>query len=232
MSSRWGDAVDDESAEGEAEAYEVLPETQVRVRRRWRRTARTGGVRRRSAAAAGEPATGSPTLKPVGEKLAAHARRRSRSHFAHRTAATRTLRSPARRCAGCGQRRWQQRMPRWRGFALISVSACAPQVIGPDKHGIKTIIEFKVKEDGTKARRLGARSAAACAAANTRALAAASTRPQVKITKKIRVQKVTKRVRRSALRTRASTHPPPHTRSRANTQTLFRSPLFRRCPRA
>jgi hypothetical protein len=32
--------------------------------------------------------------------------------------------------------------------------ACAPQVIGPDKHGIKTIIEFKVKEDGTKARRV------------------------------------------------------------------------------
>ena len=27
-----------------------------------------------------------------------------------------------------------------------------PQVIGPDKHGIKTVIEYKVKEDGTKAR--------------------------------------------------------------------------------
>jgi hypothetical protein len=26
------------------------------------------------------------------------------------------------------------------------------QVIGPDKHGIKTVIEYKVKEDGTKAR--------------------------------------------------------------------------------
>jgi hypothetical protein len=34
------------------------------------------------------------------------------------------------------------------------------QVIGPDKHGIKTIIEFKVKEDGTKARRVRCCSAA------------------------------------------------------------------------
>jgi hypothetical protein len=30
--------------------------------------------------------------------------------------------------------------------------ALALQVIGPDKHGIKTVIEFKIKEDGTKAR--------------------------------------------------------------------------------
>ena len=27
------------------------------------------------------------------------------------------------------------------------------QVIGPDKHGIKTVIEYKIKEDGSKARR-------------------------------------------------------------------------------
>ena len=30
--------------------------------------------------------------------------------------------------------------------------AARAQVIGPDKHGIKTVIEYKIKEDGTKAR--------------------------------------------------------------------------------
>jgi hypothetical protein len=50
------------------------------------------------------------------------------------------------------------------------------QVIGPDKHGIKTIIEFKVKEDGTKARRVR-RCSAARACYWTRARPAADAKP-------------------------------------------------------
>jgi hypothetical protein len=33
-----------------------------------------------------------------------------------------------------------------------NLTALLAQVIGPDKHGIKTVIEFKVKEDGSKVR--------------------------------------------------------------------------------
>jgi translation initiation factor 3 subunit G len=66
------------------------------------------------------------------------------------------------------------------------------KVIGPDKHGIKTIIEFKVKEDGTKAR---------CEAPPLRSRLT-RVRPQVKVTKKLRVQKVTKRVSKAVLERR------------------------------
>ena len=73
-------------------------------------------------------------------------------------------------------------------------TSAATQVIGPDKHGIKTIIEFKVKEDGSKARLRVAPAA--------RAPCAHSLCSQVKVTKKLRVQKVTKRVSKSVLERR------------------------------
>jgi hypothetical protein len=52
-----------------------------------------------------------------------------------------------------------------------NLTALLAQVIGPDKHGIKTVIEFKVKEDGTKVR-----EASACRALAPARAAAAWTR--------------------------------------------------------
>ena len=74
-------------------------------------------------------------------------------------------------------------------------------MIGPDKHGIKTVIEYKVKEDGTKAR---ARRSPGVVLwrlpANTPPLLP---RLQVKVTKKIRVQKVTKKVNKVVVERRS-----------------------------
>ena len=65
---RWGDSVEEEAAEGEAEVYEVLPETQVR-----RHGAARGATLLAAAAAlaaldrprhAARRPSGSPTLKP------------------------------------------------------------------------------------------------------------------------------------------------------------------------
>ena len=52
-----------------------------------------------------------------------------------------------------------------------NLTASLAQVIGPDKHGIKTVIEFKVKEDGSKVR-----EASGCRALGVARAAAAGTR--------------------------------------------------------
>lgn len=76
------------------------------------------------------------------------------------------------------------------------------QVIGPDKHGIKTVIEYKIKEDGSKARRsLG--GSHMLPVLTTLSSCRSRCHSQVKVTKKIRVQKVTKRVNKVVLERRA-----------------------------
>jgi hypothetical protein len=161
MSGRWGDSVDDEAAEGEAEAYEVLPETQVRAgaaqrgvatcRRGCRRAGLSGA--RRAGSRPRDPCNPKTCcLQATGCAPAAPRARRRAPGVARRAEGTRSAR-PAAQCTRVPRRCTAPAAALTFSRLRSRLALCSPrQVIGPDKHGIKTIIEFKVKEDGSKAR--------------------------------------------------------------------------------